>query len=701
MKEFVDIAASPEEVAQRLTMIGLEVEGTEAAGGEPVLEMNSAPHRTVFEVNVTPNRPDCLSVLGIARELSASFNSSLKIPRHEIPGQLPVSEFSVEILNPDLCNRYTGRVITGVKIADSPDWLKSRLDKCGIRSINNVVDITNYVLLEFGHPLHAFDADLLKGEKIIVSTPESFRSRKLVTPQTSLMTKIKTLDGINREIPDDSLLIWDAERPVAVAGVMGGSATEVTERTGNIFLESAYFFPASVRSTSKRLGLKSESSYRFERGTDIEFLEKALDRAALLIQEIAGGKIHQIVDEYPVKYVAEPVRVKAEKINRILGIQLSENEMLEILRRLSIPAEKKTDILIVYPPAYRRDMKRDCDVAEEVARIYGYQNIPTTVPRSPLPSGRLDYRAAHIQRIREAMRKSGFTEVINFSFMSASGLNLIGISSSDDRRKTISINNPLGQDECLLRTTLAPALIGNLKYNLDRGMEDIRIFEKAKVFADRGATLPSEELRLGGVLYRGKSPSLWKEETGGFFLAKGAIESLFTELKIRDCVFSPSSEPFLQPGKASDIYVMNSRLGYLGILAPDIVEKLDLKKQRPEIVLFELNLGLFLACVPDSIRYSPTPKYPSVERDIAIVLDETIPSSHIQEVIRTFGTDLIEQVSVFDYFKGGAIPRGKKSLAFNIVYRSKDRTLTDEEVEKLHNSLVSYVLEKTGGELRS
>jgi phenylalanyl-tRNA synthetase beta chain len=299
------------------------------------------------------------------------------------------------------------------------------------------------------------------------------------------------------------------------------------------------------------------------------------------------------------------------------------------------------------------------------------------------------------------MRKSGFTEVINFSFMGVSDLDLIGISGSDDRRKTISINNPLSQDECLLRTTLAPALIGNLKYNLDRGMEDIRIFEKAKVFADRGAGLPLEELRLGGVLYREKSPSLCKEETGGVFLAKGAIESLFAEVRIEDYVFLPSSEPFLQPGQAADVYVMDSRLGYLGVLTPDTVEKLDLKKQRPEVVLFELNLDLFLRYVPDSIRYSPTPRYPSVERDIAIVLDETIPSSHIQDVIRTFPTDLIEQASVFDYFKGGAIPRGKKSLAFNIVYRSKDRTLTDDEIEKLHASLVSYVIEKTGGELRS
>ena len=304
LKELVDISASPQEVSEKLTMIGLEVEGEEKVDGD-----------VVFEVNVTPNRPDCLSMTGIARELSAAFKTPMKLPPHEIEGEQPVSDFSVEILNPDLCNRYTGRVITGVKISDSPEWMKSRLEKCGIRSINNVVDVTNYVLLEFGHPLHAFDADLLKGRKIIVATPGTFKesASAALTKENAggakapENMKMKTLDGAEREIPHNSLLIWDSVRPVAVAGVMGGANTEVSERTTDVFLESAYFDPASIRKTSKRLGLSSESAYRFERGTDIEFLEKALDRAALLIRETAGGTIHKIIDVYPVKYLPEPV----------------------------------------------------------------------------------------------------------------------------------------------------------------------------------------------------------------------------------------------------------------------------------------------------------------------------------------------------------------------------------------------------------
>ncbi|MEW6214379.1 MAG: phenylalanine--tRNA ligase subunit beta, partial [Nitrospirota bacterium] len=348
LREFVDITVTPEEVADRLTMIGLEVEAVESVKGD-----------TVFEINVTPNRPDCLGIIGIAREVSAAFKTPLRIPAHEIKEELPLSDFSVEILSPELCNRYTGRVIKDVRISDSPDWIKTRLEKCGIRAINNIVDITNYLLLEFGHPLHAFDADTIRpcivipakagiqsGKKIRIGTPNIIAGQGV---------KIVTLDGIERELPEDALLIWDSIRPVAIAGIMGGLETEVSYKTKNIFLESAYFEPFSIRRTSKRLNLVSESSYRFERGTDIEFLEGALNRAALMIREIAGGIIHEIIDVYPVKYVPVPIEIRYERINRILGTDLSNMDMLEILNRLGIKTEDKEDVFIVYPPAFRRD----------------------------------------------------------------------------------------------------------------------------------------------------------------------------------------------------------------------------------------------------------------------------------------------------------------------------------------------------------
>ncbi|MEW6162900.1 MAG: phenylalanine--tRNA ligase subunit beta [Nitrospirota bacterium] len=676
LREFVDVTAVAEEVADRLTMIGLEVEAIETVKDD-----------TILEINVTPNRPDCLSIIGIAREVSAVFRLPLKIPSEEIKGVLPLSDFSVEILNPELCNRYAGRIIKDVVISDSPEWVRKRLEKCGIRSINNVVDITNYVLLEYGHPLHAFDADTIKGRKIRVAT-------------AGTQDRIVTLDGIKRDLPKDALLIWDIEGPIAVAGIMGGSETEVSDKTKNIFLESAYFEPLSVRRTSKRLNLISESSYRFERGTDIEFLEKALNRAALLIREVAGGIIHEIIDVYPVKYVPESIWVRYDRINKILGTGLPKEEMLEILERLAIITEDRGDFFIVYLPAFRRDIKREGDVAEEISRFCGYDRIPARIPRSSLSSGRPNKKMGNIVRIREVMRKAGFTEVINYSFMSPSSLDIIAIPEADRRRKTIAIRNPLRQEESLLRTTLIPSLIKNLKYNIDRGIEDVRIFEVSTVFEDIGKPLPLEGFRLGGIFYREEVPSLWREDVKGFFIAKGALESLFEELKIKEYSLVPSSEPFLQMGQASDIYVSGSYVGCLGVLAPYIVERLDLRKRRIEVVIFELNLDLLLALIPDTIRYRPIPKYPSAERDIAIVVDEDVPASEIMKMIRSFPSELIEDVTVFDSYRGESIPEGKKSLAFSILYRSKEKTLTDEEVEELHSSLVKHVLERTGGELR-
>lgn len=679
LKELVAVTTTAENIAEKLTMIGFEVEGMERIEGDSVLE-----------VNVTPNRPDCLSIVGIAREVSAAFKTPLKMPSHDIWSALPNPDFSVEILNPELCNRYAGRVLKDVVISESPEWIQKRLEKCGIRSINNVVDITNYVLLEYGHPLHAFDANMIVGRKIRVATPDAVSKGK---------TKIKTLDGVEREIPGDSLLIWDSEDPIAIAGVMGGLETEVNDDTKDIFLESAYFEPLSVRRISRRLNLASESSFRFERGTDIEFLEKALNRAAILIHEIAGGVFHEIVDSYPVKYKPEGIQVRLERINRILGTNLQMEEIIQIMHRLGISTEDRGDFFIAHPPAFRRDIKRENDIAEEVSRLHGYDRIPIRVPRSPLSSTRANKRMENAVRIREGMRKSGYSEVVNYSFMSSLSLDIIDIPEKDSRRNSIAIRNPLKKENSLLRTTLVPSLIENLKYNLDRGINDIRFFEISKVFEDLGEELPLEKLMLGGIFYKEKLPSLWKEDAHSFFIAKGALEALFEELKITEYSFVPSSEPFLHKGQSSDINISATSIGCIGVLAADIVERLNLKK-KTHIVLFELNLDTLLSFVPDSIIYSPVPRYPLVERDIAIVIDEDIPASEIKEIIRDFPSELIEEVWVFDYYKGANIPKGKKSLAFSIIYRSKQRTLTDEEVEKLHSSVVEHIMKITGGELR-
>ncbi len=676
LKDFVEVTAAPLEVADRLTMAGLEIEGIENIGDD-----------FVFEVNVTPNRPDCLSILGVAREVAAAFELPLRIPAAAV-GETAPSDFRVEILDPDLCNRYTGRLITGVTICDSPDWIKDRLEKCGIRSLNNnVVDITNYVLLEFGHPLHAFDADRLHDRTIRVA-----KAGKAGT--------ITTLDAVERKLPDEALLIWDAKAPVAVAGIMGGEHTGVASGTKNIFLESAWFEPTSIRRTSKALGLKSESSYRFERGTDIEFLVNALNRAALLIKETGGGSIHGIVDAYPVRYQPPVIEVRYDRVNSLLGTSIHKDAMLGLLAGIEMKTEDRGDSFVLSPPAYRRDVKEYIDVVEEVARLFGYSNIPVRVPKTALSDGSVNRSEIAVGAVRESMRKAGFTEVVNYSFMNPSDLDTLAIPADDRRRKHLAVKNPLRQEDSLMRTMLGSSLLNNFVYNLSRGIREIRFFEVARVFIDEGGRLPAEEMRLGGLFFRENVPQLWKDDAPAFFIAKGALQSLFDEMKIRGVSYTPSGEVFLHRGKSADIIVNGRRSGFIGEISPAVVERLDLKVGKPEIILFELDLDALLAVAPEKLSYSPIPKYPAIERDVAVVLDDSITSAALMDYIREYRSEFIESSELFDHYKGKNIPSGRKSLAFRIVYRRGDRTLTDAEVESIHQGLVQHILLKTGGEIR-
>lgn len=677
LKEFVEFSLSPDELALKLTMIGLEVESLEKVYDD-----------TVLEVNVTPNRPDCLSILGIAREVAAMINSPLRFPECEIHTESGPSSVGVVITDEDLCHRYAGRDISDVAIGPSPEWMRRRLEQCGMRPINNIVDITNYVLMEMGHPLHAFDREKLKGGRIRVA-------------RAIPGSRITTLDGAIRDIPDGSLLIWDAERPVAVAGVMGGAETEVGERTKHIFLESAYFLPASVRRTSKALGLKTESAYRFERGTDIEFLEKALDRAAFLMATLAGGRTSRKVDAYPKPFEAPKVTVRFERVNKILGTSIPRDNILESVKRLGIEVlQTDTHSCTLAPPSYRRDLEREIDVVEEVARLYGYDRIPVTVPKIHISGEGMDKRHEHTSAVKNALMVKGFTEAVNYSFMNYQALDMLSLGSDDPRRMTLTLRNPLNEEESRLRTTLVPSLVQNLVFNASTGSRDVRLFEISRVYMNKGEALPEEEHHLGVLYFKEKGPSLWKEETPDFFLVKGVVESLMRGLRIDGYTFESSAEPFLHPGKSCDIRVSGARIGFLGLLNPRIVEKLDLKVSRTDIVLLEINLDLLFDFVPKTTTYTPLPKYPGIERDVAFIVDESLPASTIMSEIKAYPTELIEDVALFDFYKGKNISEGKKSLAFTVRYRAKERTLTDSEIEELHAGLVSYVTTKTGGVVR-
>ncbi|MEJ2313583.1 MAG: phenylalanine--tRNA ligase subunit beta [Nitrospirota bacterium] len=676
LTELIDTGLGAEETAHALTMAGLEVEGIERAGDDFVLE-----------VNVTPNRPDCLSVLGIAREMRAITGKPLKVPEHAIKDESH-STFMVEIKDKELCARYACRVVRGVSVGESPEWLTNRLELCGIRSVNNIVDITNYVLLEFGHPLHAFDLDLLEGGVVRVARAGAGQS-------------ITTLDGVERKLPEEALLIWDGKRPVAVAGVMGGLATEVTASTQNILIESAWFKPQSVRRTSKALGLKSESSYRFERGTDVVGLELALDRAAFLTSKIAGGEVEYRVESYPVKFSPKPVTVQYEKINRLLGIDLPPGVVTELLKRLELELQHVSEeTLVVVPPSSRLDLERDADIVEEVARLYGYGNIPTSIPASAIASGGRPPERLTAD-VKEAMRKEGLSEAINYSFMNEKHLDLLDLAQADPRRKAVRIQNPLRAEEALLRTTLVPSLIDNFLHNFFRGSREVGLFELARVFTDAGGALPSEARKLGAVLYKERKPALWKETAPDFYLLKGALESLFERLNIKDFEMrKPAGEPFMHPGKSAGVFIGGARAGFIGELSPQVMERLDAKTKNALNVL-ELDMEALSSAAEMPFVFSPIPKYPAVERDLAIIVDRETASAEIARLLKGFPSEFIEEVSVFDSFTGGNIPEGKKSLGFSIRYRSRERTLTDEEVEALHESIVRHIAEKAGGEIRA
>ena len=675
LKELVDFSISTDDLILRLTMIGLEVEGVERIYDD-----------TVLEVNVTPNRPDCLSILGIAREVSALLHLPVKLPGCSVAEEIGPSAVSVEIADEDLCHRYAGRDITGVTIGDSPDWMKKRIEKCGMRPINNVVDVTNYVLLEMGHPLHAFDRDTLKGSRIRVA-----RSGGRV---------FTTLDGVERALPGDALLIWDGERPVAVAGVMGGAETEVKDGTKNIFLESAYFLPSSIRRTAKALGLKTESAYRFERGTDIAFLEKALNRAASLISVYAGGKVSRKVDAYPRPFQSSRIKVRSARANRILGTSLTDDEMIHIVRNLGGEVEKDREGFVVTTPPYRSDLQREIDVIEEIARFYGYERIPVTVPKIAVTKEHRDTRYVSMRKVKECLRGAGFTEAINYSFMGPQVLDTLGIAGDDRRRRTLTLRNPINEGEPCLRTMLIPSLLQNLVHNVSMGCRDVRLFEVSRIFLDTGKVLPAEEHHLGAVHYREKVPALWREDAPAFYVVKGVLQALLDDLKISDCRFQSTSEPFLHPGRAGDIMVSGGKAGFLGQLHPDIVSALSLKVAQPEVLLLEVDLDLLLSAVSEGVKYVPVPKYPFIDRDVALIVDDSLPAAAVMGHMKAYPTGLIEDISVFDFYKGKNIPEGKKSLAFTIRYRANDRTLTDAEIEELHGRLVAYVVERTGAAVR-
>lgn len=647
---------------------------------------------TIFEIGLTPNRADCLSVIGIAREIAAKLGTSIRHPAFALveTGEPIGSKASVEIIDADLCPRYTARYISGCRIAPSPRWLVDRLTAVGMRSINNIVDVTNYVLLEYGHPLHAFDFELLAGGRIVVRRADDGE-------------RFTTLDGQERVLNSRDLTIRDAEKGVALAGVMGGGNSEIKENTATILLESAYFNPTAIRLTSKRLGLHTESSHRFERGTDVNLLTRALDRAAYLIAELAGGSVARgIIDIYPQAVPPREVRVRLDRVNQLLGLSLSIDEVRGIFQNLEFTASTEAPgILSVTVPSFRVDIEREIDLIEEVARLYGYEKIPVTMPVARVISDR-PTRHQRLERVvRTHLVSEGFNEVINFSFVAPEVCDKLLLPGDDSRRSQVLIKNPLVAEQSVMRTTLLPSLLATAAANINYREVNLRLFELRRVYLPvSGQELPAEPLCVAGLLSGRRDPEGWTQgkEMVDFYDAKGVVENLLWALKVAGPVFSASEpEPFYHPGKCCRVSVNRTIIGSFGEIHPDVQENFGIDQP---LFYFELDFEKLVAAVSDKVAISPPSRYPDVARDIAMLLAEELSASDVQQCIEGLRIKEVEDMLIFDLYRGEHVPTGMKSLAVRIRYRASDRTLTDEEVTRLHQRVVTALVTKLNAAIR-
>ncbi len=648
-------------------------------------------YEPVLDIAITPNRGDCLSVLGVCREVSAitgvPFNT-LEIPI--LPqGEDIFSETGVSIEVPDLCYRYTGRLIKGVRIEKSPFFIQKRLWLCGLRPINSVVDITNYVLVLVGQPLHAFDFDLLEGRHIIVRTSRGGE-------------RIITLDGQERGLSPEMMIIADTKRPIAIAGIMGGEETSVTERTKNIFLESAWFNPSSIRRTSQRLRLSTESSYRFERGVDPNGVILGLEIATKMVIEIAGGEIIPgRIDEYPRPYRPPQIRLTPKKLHLYLNRELPKRETKSLLERVQVKCQEDGEGFICIPPSFRHDLVLEEDLIEEIARLYGYDRIPSTIPVAEI-SGRSPERLERLSaKAREILNALSLYEVITYSFISPRFVDELELSKRDQRRRIVPLANPLSEEQSVMRTTLIPGLFQIARINLFREVSNIKIFELGRVFLSReDGGLPEERLHIAVLLTGFATPETCHEKARklDFFDLKGILESFLSNIGVLKFFIKPkSNEPFLRQGVSGMVLVADQEIGFLGEVRPAILERYDI---HVPVFVFELDFERLADLISEKKIYRALPKFPATTRDLTMIIDDCIPAQEVLSFAMAQEIPYLEEVSIFAIYRGKPIPDGKKSLSLRFVYRASDRTLTDKEVNDLHEEISKEILKEFKADAR-
>ncbi len=646
----------------------------------------------VIDFEITPNRPDCLSMIGMAREAAATFDTSFEYPDTNCSKIEEKSQDYIQVeVNSDICKRFTARVIKDVKIEQSPWWLQKRLMSAGMRPINNIVDITNFVMMEYGQPLHAYDIRGLAGNKLVVDT-------------ASKGDMFTTLDGTERELDETMLMINDGEKPVGLAGVMGGLNSEILDDTEVVVLEVANFEASSVRQTSKKLGLRTESSSRYEKGIDPNLCMDASDRVCKLIEMLGCGKILDgVIDIYKKPEVAPTVTARVSRINKVLGTDLSREEMVKILEGLEMKVEGSGDQMIVTPPSVRQDLLEEVDYVEEIARIYGYDNLPNTLPE--LTTKVENSKSWEMRALaRNILCSMGANEIQTFSFVSDKDFDALRIDEDSWERDTVKIMNPMGEDTAAVRTILMPGMMEVLARNDARSIPSVRAFEIGTVFSKNYIdpnSLPDESYDLSIGVYG-------KEES--FFTLKGMIEALLEDMGIDQVEFIPESEyGTYHPGRCARIVkmvdgrgedgslTMDVELGIMGEIHPDVQENYDLDTR---VYAAELFFDKMVEYANKEIHYEKPPRFPAMTRDIAMIVDEDQSVHQIEKVILGAGTELLRGVELFDVYRGEQVGEGKKSVAFSLTYRHDDRTLTDEETEAANSQVVAALKEKIGAVIR-
>ena len=673
LKNYVNVKVSPEKLAEILTMAGFPVESVGKSGSDHILE-----------IEVTSNRPDCLSLIGIAREVSALTGAKLKIPpitdKPRINRQTG-TQIKVKVDDKKLCPRYTARVIRNVKVGGSPEWLKPKLETMGLRSVNNIVDITNFCLFETGEPMHAFDLDKIDGGVIVR------RARK--------GEKITTIDGVARPLDGSTLVIADSTRPIAIAGVMGALNTEVTSSTRNILLESAFFDPVSVRRTSRSLGLSTESSYRFERRADPANILYSSDRASGLIVGTAGGAIGELVDIGDKAPPRKEVTLRHSRCNNILGVEIAPSKIKAILSSLGMRAESLSkDKVKLEIPSFRNDLQREIDLIEEVARIYGYGKIPLAIPDIPDQPARIPSGVAAGKRIRAALTGLGFDEIITYSLLSKREVAAAGVSGKDE---IIEIENPLSAEQEVMRPSLIAGMLDSMLWNLNRKNKDLKLFELGNIYIKETTGKFSERMHLS-IGMTGEARSNWAEGSreSGFFDLKGAVETLFLELGIEKFSFKRAKHGLFSASSAS-IEAAGEAIGMLGAIDKKTLANFDIKDA---VYYCELCAGALLKHAAVEKRFKELPKYPSVSRDISIVVGIEAANADIIASIKDSASAILKGVKLIDRYAGRQVPDGKISLTYRLEYHDSAKTLEEKDVSAAHATVIAALESKFGAKLR-